>query len=98
MTHTVVVQLGADSVQMKVAVETRPYSDSTYRAQISGPRIGDLRPTLDWIETYDRTITRQQAVTKHSRFAVTAGVGAAYTPQGFQPYVGVGVGVILWKF
>lgn len=98
VTHTVVVKLGADSAQMKVAMETRPYSDSTYRAQVSGPRIGDLRPTLDWIETYDRTITRQQTVTKRSRFAVTAGVGAAYTPQGFQPTVGVQVGVVLWKW
>ena len=55
VTETVVVKVGADSVQMKVAMETRPYSDSTYRAQVSGPRIGNLRPTLDWIETYDRT-------------------------------------------
>ena len=54
VTETVVVKVGADSVQMKVAMETRPYSDSTYRAQVSGPRIGNLRPTLDWIETYDR--------------------------------------------
>ena len=29
---------------------------------------------------------------------LTAGVGAAYTPQGFQPTVGVGVGIILWQF
>ena len=91
VTETVVVKIGADSVQMKVAMETRPYSDSTYRAQVSGPR-------LDWIETYDRTTIRQQVVTRRSRFALTAGVGAAYTPQGFQPTVGVGVGIILWQF
>ena len=77
VTETVVVKVGADSVQMKVAMETRPYSDSTYRAQVSGP---------------------QQVVTRRSRFALTAGIGAAYTPQGFQPTVGVGVGVILWQF
>lgn len=98
VTETVVVKVGADSVQMKVAMETRPYSDSTYRAQVSGPRIGNLRPTLDWIETYDRTTTQQQVVTRRSRFALTAGVGAAYTPQGIQPTVGVGVGIILWQF
>ena len=98
VTETVVVKVGADSVQMKVAMETRPYSDSTYRAQVSGPRIGNLRPTLDWIETYTCTTTRQQVVTRRSRFALTAGIGAAYTPQGFQPTVGVGVGVILWQF
>lgn len=98
VTETVVVKVGADSVQMKVAMETRPYSDSTYRAQVSGPRIGNLRPTLDWIETYNRTTTQQQVVTRRSRFALTAGVGAAYTPQGFQPTVGVGVGIILWQF
>ena len=98
VTETVVVKVGADSVQMKVAMETRPYSDSTYRAQVSGPRIGNLRPTLDWIETYNCTTTRQQVVTRRTRFALTAGIGAAYTPQGFQPTVGVGVGVILWQF
>lgn len=85
---------GADSVQMEVPVRTVEYRDSTYYARVVGPVIGDLAPRLDWIETYNRTITR--TVTKRNRFAVTAGAGMGYTPQGFQPTVGVQVGVVLW--
>lgn len=87
---------GADSVQMEVPVRTLEYRDSTYYARVSGPVIGTLTPRLDWIETYNRTITR--TVTKHSRFAVTAGVGVGYTPQGLQPTAGVQVGVVLWSW
>lgn len=86
---------GADSVQVEIPVRTLEYRDSTYYARVSGPVIGDLAPRLDWIETYNRTITR--TVTKRNRFAVTAGVGIGYTPQGFQPTIGVQAGVVLWS-
>lgn len=86
----------ADSVRMFVELETRIYEDSLYRAQVSGPALGDLRPTLDWVQVYNRT--QIQTVTKRHRFAVTAGAGAAYTPQGFQPTVGLQVGVVIWGF
>lgn len=90
------VVVRGDSVELAVPVEHKQYGDSTYRAQVSGPRIGALGPSLDWIETYNRTTTR--SVTRRNRFAVTAGVGVGYTPQGFQPSVGVQVGVVLWGF
>ncbi len=83
-----------DSVQMDIPVQTIEYRDSTYYARVVGPVVGSLAPRLDWIETYNRTITR--TVTKRNRFAVTAGAGMGYTPQGFQPTVGVQVGVVLW--
>ena len=86
---------GADSVQMEVPVRTLEYRDSTYYARVVGPVIGDLAPRLEWIETYNRTITR--TVTKRRRFAVTAGVGVGYTPQGLQPTIGVQAGVVLWS-
>lgn len=88
----------ADSVSIELAIETRVYEDSLYRAQVSGPAVGNYRPTLDWIEVYSRTTTITRTETKRHRFAVTAGVGAAYTPRGFQPTVGVQVGVVLWSF
>lgn len=94
--RTVAVVDNADSVTLDVAIEHREYRDSTYRAIVSGPVVGDIRPTLDEIETYNRTTTI--TVERPKRFAVTAGVGAAYTPKGFQPYVGVGVGVVIWRF
>lgn len=85
---------GAGTAQMEVPVRTLEYRDSTYYACVVGPVIGTLAPRLDWIETYNRTITR--IVTKRNRFAVTAGAGVGYTPQGFQATVGVQVGVVLW--
>lgn len=84
-----------DSVQMEIPVRTLEYRDSTYYARVSGPVIGTLAPRLEWIETYNRTITR--TVTKRSRFAVTAGVGVGYTPKGLQPTIGVQAGVVLWS-
>lgn len=94
--QTVAVTDEGDSVTLDVAIEHREYRDSTYHAVVSGAVVGDLRPTLDFIETYNRTTTI--TVERPKRFAVTAGVGAAYTPKGFQPYVGVGVGVVIWRF
>ena len=87
---------GTDSVQIEIPVRTLEYRDSTYYARVVGPVIGDLAPQLDWIETYNRTITR--TLTKRNRFAVTAGVGVGYTPQGLQPTIGVQAGVVLWNF
>lgn len=86
----------SDSVQMDVPVQRLEYRDSNYYACVSGPVVGSLTPRLDWIETYNRTVT--QTATKHTRFAITAGVGVGYTSQGIQPYVGVSAGIILWKF
>ncbi len=87
-----------DSVQIALEVQTRTYEDSLYRAQVSGPVVGELGPSLDWIEVYNRTQTITRTQTKRPRFALTAGVGAAYTPRGLQPTVGVQLGVVLWGF
>ena len=88
----------ADSVAIELEIETLVYEDSLYRAQVSGPAVAGYRPSLDWIELYSRTQTITRTETRRNRFAVTAGVGAAYTPRGFQPTVGVQVGVVLWGF
>ncbi|MDE5906053.1 MAG: hypothetical protein K2G66_00225, partial [Alistipes sp.] len=72
----------ADSVSLTLEIETRTYEDSLYRAQVSGPAVAGYRPSLDWIETYSRTQTITCTETRRNRFAVTAGVGAAYTPRG----------------
>lgn len=93
--ETVIVS-ETDSVQVEVPVRTIEYRDSTYYARVVGPVVGSLAPRLDWIETYNRTITRTTPA--RNGFAVTVGAGVGYTPQGFQPTVGVGVGVILWQW
>lgn len=84
-----------DSVRMEVTERTLEYRDSTYYARVVGPVVGPLVPRLDFIETYNKTITR--TVTKKPRFAVTAGAGVGWTPKGIQPVVGVQAGVILWS-
>lgn len=94
----VVVATDPDSAEVRVAVVQHEYSDSTYRLRITGPAIGELGPSLEWIETYNKTTTQLRTGARRSRFAVTAGVGAAYTPRGFQPYAGIGAGVILWQW
>ncbi len=86
----------ADSVAVEVQIETRIYRDSLLMAQVSGPVVGGYRPTLDWYEVYGHTRTITNTVTKRSRFAVTAGAGVAWTPEGIRPTVGVQVGVVLW--
>ncbi len=88
----------ADSVAMAIEMQTLEYRDSTYYARVVGPKIGTYCPRLDCIETYNRTRTIRETVTKRNRFAVTAGAGVAYTPDGIQPVVGVQIGVILWSF
>lgn len=86
----------ADSVPVEIPIETRTYRDSLLTAQVSGPVVGDYHPTLDWYEVYGHTRTIANTVTKRSRFAVTAGAGVAWTPEGIRPTVGVQVGVVLW--
>lgn len=85
----------SDSISMQAIVRTLEYRDSTYYARVVGPAIGPLEPRLDYIETYNRTVVN--TVTKQSRFAITAGIGAAYTPQGLQPTIGIQAGIVLWQ-
>lgn len=94
----VFVPVGDDSVKIQVNVETREYRDSSYYAVVSGAAIGGIRPTLDYIETYNTTINTVQTVRKRPKFAFTAGIGYGYTPKGFQPYAGVNFGFVLWSF
>lgn len=86
-----------DSVDVEVAIERREYSDSTYRARVSGPAIGGFHPTLDWIETYSRTIktTTQQ---KPHKWGVGVQVGYGASKDGLSPYVGVGIQYHIFTF
>lgn len=48
-----------DSVLISVDIERREYRDSSYRAVISGAVVGNIHPSLDSIEVYNRTIVMQ---------------------------------------
>ena len=66
-----------DSVKVEFPVERREYRDSTYYAIVSGVVVGDRGPTLDYIETYNKTITNSVVV----------------KPKAVRPYIGASVGV-----
>lgn len=65
-----------DSVLVAAEVERRVYSDSLYRAVVSGAVVGDIHPTLESMEVYARSETR---VVERS------------VPM-FRPYIGASVG------
>ena len=52
-----IVVIEKDSVEVAFPVEQREYRDSTYYAIVSGAVVGDRRPALDYIETYEKTTT-----------------------------------------
>lgn len=89
-------------------LRTRDYhfnfsSDSTGQfivdASVSRNRLMEITPTIvPIVREVERVHTVIQTVTKRNRFAVTAGIGAGYTPYGFQSMVGVQVGVVLWSW
>lgn len=90
-----------DTVQVMVQVprEVRVYSDSAYRAQVSG-----YRPSLDWVEVYPQTVvvTRNISVDSRKRWGIgiQAGYGAYVTGGQVRlaPYLGVGVSwdIVSW--
>jgi hypothetical protein len=47
-----------DSVKVAIDIERKVYQDSTFRATISGPRIGEYGPILDDINIYSRMETK----------------------------------------
>lgn len=51
--HTTTVIVKGDSVELQVPIERREYRDSSYYAVVSGAVIGDIHPTLDYIQTYN---------------------------------------------
>lgn len=64
-------------VEIPVPVEVKTYADSTYRAQVSG-----YRPSLDWIEVYQKTTTITQYIDHPAprwSFGVTAGLGVVWS-------------------
>lgn len=90
-----------DTVQVMVQVprEVRVYSDSAYRAQVSG-----YRPSLDWIEVYPQTtvVTRTIFVDSRKRWGIglQAGYGAYFDggDVSLSPYVGIGISwnILTW--
>lgn len=77
-------------VEVELPIEEREYKSDEYRAVVGG-----YNPYLKSIEVYPRTayITTTETITKRKRWGVSLGVQGGYgiTPQGMQPYAGVGI-------
>ena len=90
-----------DTLFVYLPIETKVYSDSTYKAQISG-----YRASLDWIEVYPTNTIITTKITKEipkkTRWGIGIQVGYGATLHSRQvvlsPYVGVGVSynIIRW--
>lgn len=89
------MQLG-DSVEVEIPITQKEYSDSNYRAWVSG-----YKPRLDSIEIYSRremvTITRT-AIQKPKRWGIGISAGYGFGKNGWGPYIGVGINYNLWGF
>ncbi len=85
----------ADSVNILVPITQKEYQDSTYHAWVSGYAVN-----LDSIHTYTRHeyTTEQLPPPKPKRWHIGPTIGYGYTPDGFQPYIGVSItySIISW--
>ncbi len=77
-------------VEIELPIEEREYKSEEYYAVIGG-----YNPYLKSIEVYPTTryITTTEIITKRKRWGVSLGIQGGYgiTPNGWQPYAGVGV-------
>lgn len=76
-----------DNVAVEVPITQKTYNGEGYRAWVSG-----YATQLDsiWIERHEieRTVLTRE---KKSRWGLSVSAGAAVTPRGIEPYLGVGV-------
>lgn len=84
-----------DTTYIALPRETKTYSDSLFRAQVSG-----YQPTLDWVEVYPKTTTITNTIYKADTKRWGLGIQAGYgiSQQGLSPYIGLGVSYNLWSW
>ncbi len=85
-----------DTPAITIPIEQKEYVTADYRAVVEGyrPRLVDMEIYRQMQIISDNTTT---TITKNPRWAVTLGVGAGWTPQGLQPYVGATFGYVIWS-
>ena len=83
--------LTTDSVEVSVRIEERTYRDSTFEARISGPAIGNLRPTLDHIRTFGTTreVVKTISATPTKWWEVRATARALYASDRADLWAGI---------
>lgn len=83
-----------EPLEVPLIKQTVTYSDSTYKAVISG-----YNPKLDYIETYNTTHYITEFVReKPKKWGIGIQAGYGIGRNGLQPYVGVGVSYNLIRF
>ena len=86
---TLYASASSDSAAVVFPITQMVYSDTDYRAWVSG-----YEPRLDSIKVFPRTVTvRETKYKPPSRFSIGLQGGYGITPKGLQPYIGVGVNV-----
>lgn len=77
-----------DSAIVELPIIQRHYADSTYEAWISGP----IDPRLDSLRVFaPTTIITKREWKPPKRWHIGPTIGYGFTPQGFQPYIGVSI-------
>lgn len=85
-----------DSAEVVIPISQVEIADSLYHIWASGYKVG-----IDSVYVYPRTITNtitKTISTKPKRWHIGVSAGYGYTPQGFKPYVGVGLSYSIISF
>lgn len=89
-----IVITSTDSVDVVIPISQKIYADSTYTAYVSG-----YHSSLDSIFVYPTKETLIITKTpKPKRWSIGVNAGYGITPQGFQPYVGIGISYGIFNF
>ena len=83
-----VVRVDTVLVNIPVNIEQREYSDALYKAVVSGAVVGDVRPTLEYVEIYARNTTKTVVVPPKTIAPYITGFGG-------KDILGVGGGVFI---
>ncbi len=88
-------QMIRDSVEVEIPITQKVYSDSTYKAYVSG-----YKPSLDslFIFAPHTTSVITRTCPKANRWGVGLQVGTGWSRGGVQPYIGVGISYNLFTF
>lgn len=85
----------SDSATVELPMVHRHYADSTYEAWVSGP----IAPRLDSVRVFSpKTIISRQKWKPPKRWHIGISAGYGYGPEGFAPYVGVGITYSILSF
>lgn len=83
-----VVRVDTVLVNVPVNIEQREYRDALYKAVVSGAVVGDIRPTLEYVEIYARNTTKTVVVPPKT-------VAPYITGFGGKDIMGIGGGVFI---